>query len=64
MSQERKQRILDALTVELQRQGPPGPLDLDALAGAVDAALGPDALAPLPINEGRHPDELNSANDD
>jgi hypothetical protein len=61
MSENRRQRILAALKLELQRQRAPAGLDLTALAAAVEAALG---APPAPMDEGRTPDELNSANDD
>jgi hypothetical protein len=42
VSEERKQQILNAINVELRTQG--NALDPVALAGAIDAALGGDAL--------------------
>lgn len=62
MNQDRRQRILEAMTVELRRQGQPAGVDLAALATAVEAALGP-AEAPGPVDEGVTPENLNSAND-
>ncbi|MEO8882802.1 MAG: hypothetical protein ABI377_05220 [Devosia sp.] len=42
MSEERKQLILNAINIELARQG--GEIDPMVLATAVDAALGADTL--------------------
>lgn len=63
---ERKQTILDALRLELARQGQgrAEPLDLVALAVAIDHALGGDGVMPgEPVDDGKSPDELNAAND-
>ncbi|MCS6758711.1 MAG: hypothetical protein MO852_06530 [Candidatus Devosia euplotis] len=58
----RRQTIATAIAAELKRQADTGTsrIDVDAMAGAVDAALDP----PAPIIEGRHPEELNATNDD
>lgn len=51
-----------AIATELERQAREGAprVDVDALAEAIEQALG----APTPAAEGRHPDELNATNDD
>jgi hypothetical protein len=58
----RRQTIATALAAELERQnaGSAERLDIDALAGAVEQALG----AAAPEGEGKRPDELNATNDD
>lgn len=58
---ERQQRIIAALAAELARQGRPTGLDVGALAQAVMAAL--DSTERAPLDQGRTPDELSSAND-
>ncbi len=63
---ERKQMILNALKAEIARQESAGapPLDLVALAVAVDSALGGDGVMPgEDYDDGREPEELNAAND-
>jgi hypothetical protein len=64
---ERKQTILEALGREIARQAEDddrAELDLVALAVAVDAALGGDGVMPgEDVDDGKHPDELNAAND-
>ena len=59
---DRRQAIATAISAELERQASEGvsPVDVAALAAAVDDAIAP----PAPANEGRHPDELNATNDD
>lgn len=63
--QPRDQIILNALAQELERQGlETAPMDLIALAEAVDRALGPERRHTLEDeNDGLAPDELSSAND-
>jgi hypothetical protein len=63
--QPRDQLILNALARELERQGiDTAPLDLIALAEAVDRALGAERRFTLEDDEdGLAPDELSSAND-
>ncbi len=58
----RRQIIATAIAAELKRQADAGSsrVDVDAMAGAVDAALDP----PAPVTEGRSPDQLNATNDD
>lgn len=58
----RRQIIATAIAAELERQGIGSAerIDIDALAGAVEQALGTSA----PEDEGKRPDELNATNDD
>lgn len=63
---ERKRAILDALEAEIGRQETAGaaPLDLVALAVAVDRALGGDGRMPgEPFEGSRELGELNASND-
>ena len=63
---DRKQRIRDALSRALRRvpEKKVGELDLVALAVEIDRALGGDGVMPgEPYDDGKQPDELNSAND-
>lgn len=60
----RGQQIAALIASELDRQVQHGSanVQVEALAAAIDQGLGgADPVAPL--DEGRHPDELNSAND-
>lgn len=64
MNANRTQLILEVLSAELDRQLPRregGPIDLMALARAIDAAL--DGSGPAIGDEGRTPQELNAEND-
>lgn len=54
-----RESVAAAIGTELERQGVQG-VDVEALTEAVEAAIASQA----PISEGRHPDELNSSNDD
>jgi hypothetical protein len=63
---ERKQIILEALSLEIERQAGTDleEIDLVALAVAVDRALGGDGAMPGDtIDDGLEPQELNAAND-
>jgi len=59
---DRRSVIAAAIAAELQRQanGDAVRIDIEALAGAVDAALVPTT----PFAEGRSPEQLNATNDD
>jgi hypothetical protein len=59
---DRRSVIAAAIAAELQRQanGDAVRIDIEALAGAVDAALVPTT----PFAEGRRPEQLNATNDD
>lgn len=64
MNANRRQLILEVLSTELDRQSPGregGPIDLMALAHAIDAAL--DGSGDAIGDEGRTPQELNAEND-
>jgi hypothetical protein len=63
--QPRDQVILNALAHELERQGIDATaMDLIAVAGAVDRALGPERRHRLEDEEdGLAPEQLSSAND-
>jgi len=58
----RRQAIATAIAAELERQAALGAsrIDVDALAQAVEVAL----VRPMPVAEGRRPEELNATNDD
>ena len=58
----RRETIATVISAELERQARDGAIrvDVDALADAIEAAIG----GPADIAEGRHPDELNATNDD
>lgn len=58
----RRAAIATALAAELQRQAELGAarIDVEALAEAVEAALGNSA----PYVEGKRPEQLNATNDD
>lgn len=76
MNHERRQRIAEALIVEFERQGeahgrgagprlyePRGPIDIEALAEAIDRLLEGGGVPGQPPVEGPTPDELNASND-
>lgn len=58
----RRQVIATAIAGELERQARDGAarVDVEALAGAIEAAL----TADVPLAEGKRPEELNATNDD
>lgn len=62
---ERTSAIAEVITHELDRQAQSGAprVDVPALASAIDAAIVHPAPA-ASVDEGKHPDELNSTNDD
>lgn len=57
---DQRQRLAAAIRAELTRQGRGADIDIDGLAQAIEVAL----AAPVPLNQGKHPDELNATNDD
>jgi hypothetical protein len=64
MNGNRTQLILETLTAELDRQSPGregGPIDLMAVARAIDVAL--DGTGQAIGEEGQTPQELNAEND-
>ena len=64
MSEERRRRIVEALSTELGRQlgALDRRIDLGALADAVEAEL--KASEGYSTDEGKAPEELNASNDD
>lgn len=62
---DRAQTIAGLIAAELDRQVQHGAskVQVDAFASAIDTGLSTSDGA-TPSNEGKHPDELNSANDD
>jgi len=59
---DRRRIIADAARAELVRQATAAisPVDIEALATAIDAALAQEAHG----DEGKRPEELNATNDD
>ncbi len=60
---ERTTVIAEVISHELDRQAQSGAprVDVTALASAIDAAI---VHPHAPVEEGKHPDELNATNDD
>ena len=71
--EDRRGTIAEVISSELDRQAHDGAIrvDVPALAEAIDVAIagdidpaGPTSGDAAPIDEGKHPDELNANNDD
>ncbi len=63
MTHTRRDLIAATIRAELREQAGT-PLDIEALATAIDRALPPGAPAVEPEDDGMTPGELNASNDD